>query len=64
MWTAERVKELRHALGETQQEFARRFRLSVKPIRNWEQGLCPPSGPATVLLDQLARRAARAPAAT
>ncbi len=52
-WTPERIKKLRRSLEETQEEFARRFRLSTIAVRIWEAGKGHPSGPATVLLDQL-----------
>lgn len=52
-WTPERVKAVRKALGETQEVFARRFRLHPEAIRTWEQDRGQPSGPATVILDQL-----------
>lgn len=53
MWTPERIVELRKRLGETQEEFAKHFRLKIAAIRYWEQDRGEPSGPATVLLDQL-----------
>lgn len=53
-WTRERIKELRNSLGESQEEFARHFRVTVDSIRAWEQpNKGGPSGPATVILDQL-----------
>jgi DNA-binding transcriptional regulator YiaG len=56
-WTAERVRSVRKALGETQEQFATRFRLHPEAIRTWEQSRGSPSGPATVILDQLAEAA-------
>uniref|UniRef100_UPI00397AAB6C helix-turn-helix domain-containing protein n=1 Tax=Salmonella sp. SAL04284 TaxID=3159862 RepID=UPI00397AAB6C len=53
MGNREKVKALRKALGEDQEDFARHFRLTVEAIRIWEQGKGTPSGPATVILDQL-----------
>lgn len=54
MWTAEKIKALRKkGYNETQEEFARRLRISAAALRNWEQGVNPPIGPAEVLLDRL-----------
>ena len=55
MWNPERIKSLRKAYGETQEEFAKRFRVSLETVRWWEQGKGKGKipGPATVLLDQL-----------
>ena len=52
-WTPKRIRALRHLLNETQDEFAKRFRVSVNAVRIWEQGQGAPSGPVTLLLDQL-----------
>lgn len=57
MWNAARIKKLRAMYGETQEQFAKRFRVSVDSLRFWEQGKGEPSGPATVILDQLAEAA-------
>lgn len=56
MWTPARIKKLRHSLGDTQRQFAKRFRLSVTAVRIWEQGHGAPSGPATVVMDHLSGR--------
>lgn len=61
-WTPENIKALRKEYRETQRDFATRFRVGLGTLRCWEQGQYPPSGPATVILDQLAcRRFARRP---
>lgn len=52
-WTAGKIQGLRHAMGLTQQQFAEKFRVNLATVKKWEQGLSPPIGPATVLLDQL-----------
>lgn len=52
-WTAERIRSLRRALGETQEQFAKRFRLHPEAIRTWEQDRGSPTGPSTVILDEL-----------
>jgi DNA-binding transcriptional regulator YiaG len=52
-WTPARIKALRERYGEKQEEFARRFRITVHTLRFWEQGQGKVSGPATVILDQL-----------
>lgn len=56
-WTPDRIRAVRKALGQTQEQFAVHFRLHPEAIRTWEQGRGNPSGPATVILDQLAERA-------
>jgi putative transcriptional regulator len=58
MWTKDRIRDLRKAFGETQEEFAKRFRVSVNTLQWWEQGKGKPIGPATVILDQLAAEVA------
>lgn len=52
-WTPDRVKAVRKSLGQTQEQFAVHFRLHPEAIRTWEQGRGNPSGPATVILEQL-----------
>jgi len=52
-WTPQRIKELRRAFGESQEQFCQRFRVSLGALRIWEQGQGEPSGPITVILDQL-----------
>jgi DNA-binding transcriptional regulator YiaG len=52
-WSGEKVKELRRARGETQEEFAKHFRSNIGTIQTWEQDKGKPSGAATVLLDQM-----------
>lgn len=44
------VPAIRKKLGFTQQEFAARFGVSLGTLRNWEQGVRLPEGPARVLL--------------
>ena len=58
-WTPEGIRAIRHALGETQLEFAEHFQLHVESIRVWEQGRGPPSGPSHVILKQLSARCKR-----
>lgn len=52
-WSPETIRKLRKAYGESQPEFARRFRVTVDAFRLWEQGRQPASGMATVILDFL-----------
>lgn len=52
-WTAEKIKQLRRDLGETQEQFARHFRVSIDAVQHWEQGRGPITGPVSVILDQL-----------
>jgi putative transcriptional regulator len=44
------VVEVRGKTGLSQEEFARRFRINLGTLRNWEQGVRQPEGPARVLL--------------
>ena len=44
------VGALRRRLGLTQDEFARRYRLPVGTVRDWEQGRSVPDAPARALL--------------
>lgn len=55
-WTKTRIRALRDSIGETQQEFAARFRVTVDSIRHWEQGTANPAGPSTVVMDYLAKQ--------
>lgn len=43
-------REIRGRLGMTQDQFADALGISVKTLRNWEQGRRDPSGPAMRLL--------------
>lgn len=49
------VKRLRSDIGLSQAEFAARFGFSTAAIRNWEQGLREPEGPARTLLALIER---------
>ena len=44
------AKEIREKLGLSQREFAVRFGISVRTLRNWEQGKRDPDGPAKAYL--------------
>lgn len=44
------VRAVRRKLGLTQAEFARRFGFPLGTLRNWEQGIRTPQGPARTLL--------------
>lgn len=44
------VGALRRRLGLTQDEFARRYRLPIGTVRDWEQGRSVPDAPAWALL--------------
>jgi putative transcriptional regulator len=44
------VKRLRSKIGLSQSEFAQRFGFTTAAIRNWEQGVREPEGPARTLL--------------
>ena len=44
------VREIRESLGLSQQQFASLVHVSVKTLRNWEQGVRAPDGAAAALL--------------
>jgi putative transcriptional regulator len=48
-------REIRTRMGLTQEEFASALCISVKTLRNWEQGRREPSGPAMRLLQIAAK---------
>lgn len=52
-WTAEAVKTLRAAYGDTQARFAERLRVATVTLKGWESGKARPPGPATIALDIL-----------
>lgn len=49
------IKRIRSELGLTQEQFAALLGISVRTLRNWEQGRRIPQGPARVLLQIAAR---------
>jgi putative transcriptional regulator len=49
------VAALRKRLGLSQVRFAATFGFSPKTVRNWEQGLRHPEGPARILLQVIER---------
>jgi putative transcriptional regulator len=49
------VKALRAQVGLSQPKFAALLRIDVGTLRNWEQGLREPTGPAKALLTAIAR---------
>ena len=49
------VKQVRASFQLSQTEFARLIGISVKTLRNWEQGRRKPDGPARVLLQVAAK---------
>lgn len=49
------VKDIREKYHLSQEQFARLLGISVKTLRNWEQGRRAPEGPARVLLQVVAR---------
>jgi putative transcriptional regulator len=52
-WTAEKIRALRLAYEETQDEFRRRLDVGLGTLRTWEQGKGVPIGPAQKLLTRL-----------
>ena len=49
------VRAIRQTLQMTQEQFARRFGLSLSSVREWEQGRARPDKAAQVLLKVVAR---------
>lgn len=49
------VKDIREGYRLSQEQFAALLGISVKTLRNWEQGRRAPQGPARVLLQVAAR---------
>lgn len=49
------VKNIRHKVGMSQNEFASAFGISVSTLRHWERGDRLPQGPALVLLNVVAK---------
>ena len=49
------VKEIRHRLRMTQEEFAEAVGVKLPTLRHWERGDRRPNGPARVLLNLLSR---------
>jgi putative transcriptional regulator len=49
------IKKIREAFGLTQEQFAAMLGISVRTLRNWEQGRRVPEGPARVLLQVAAK---------
>ena len=49
------IKEIRDGFGLTQEQFAMLLGISVRTLRNWEQGRRVPEGPARVLLQVAAK---------
>jgi putative transcriptional regulator len=52
---APEIKEIRASFGLTQEQFAALLGISVRTLRNWEQGRRVPEGPARVLLQVAAK---------
>lgn len=55
---AAQVRAVRAATGLSQAQFARLIEVNVGTLRNWEQGLRTPTGPARALLKALKSRPA------
>lgn len=52
---APEIKDIRDGFGLTQEQFAALLGISVRTLRNWEQGRRVPEGPARVLLQVAAK---------
>jgi putative transcriptional regulator len=44
---------MRRSAGLTQEGLARRMKISLSTVRQWEQGTRRPSGPATLMLEAI-----------
>ena len=53
MWTPQRIKKLRDAFGQTQEQFSARLGMTKFGLRMWEQGQSVPSEMAQILLDRI-----------
>lgn len=54
-WKPSRIVKLRRMFDETQEEFARRLRISTPCLQDWEQGKRNATGIATLALEYLER---------
>jgi|GEM_PF-824424 len=50
------VRAIRRKLGVSQMEFAKRYRIPLPTLKNWEQGRRQPDAPASAYLQVIARR--------
>ncbi len=50
------VKSIREGLRLSQEEFAKRYEITLSALRNWEQGRRKPEGPARVLLKLIEKK--------
>ena len=50
------VRAIRRKLRMSQSEFARRYRIPLPTLKNWEQGRRQPDAPASAYLRAIARR--------
>lgn len=57
--TPERIKSLRHALGENTATFGQRFHRSGRSVENWEQGRRRPDGLAIEAMKKLEKEVER-----
>jgi putative transcriptional regulator len=55
VYGAKRVKDTRHLLRASQSIFAQFLGVSPSTVRDWEQGLKPPSGAACRIMDEIRR---------
>ncbi len=55
-WDASQIRELRHALGLTQQGLAQELGVRQQTISDWETGAYAPRGASARLLDLVAER--------
>lgn len=52
--TAEMIRGIRAQLGISQNAFAERIGVTRDAVAQWETGRCTPSGPAEILIHQIA----------
>ena len=57
--TAKEVVKIRIDAGLTQEQLAKRMRVTIRAIQFWEQGLRRPGGPAILMLEVIQREAGK-----
>jgi len=55
--TSEKIKKAREFLGESREEFARRFGVTARTVQYWEAGQRHPHKAVLLLLDPMLREA-------
>jgi putative transcriptional regulator len=55
IYSPAQIKTIRKGLGDTREQFSRRFLVSPETIKGWETGRRNPQGPALVIMQQVER---------